>query len=220
VPTATTAPTATAIPPTATALPPRLNVPYTPEPAGSVAPVVIQRTPETGERLNPNGSIELVFDRPMNQASVEAAFTVQPAVKGSVSWSDTRTFVFKPSQAFPRNAVIDVALTQAASASDGASLRQPYQFRFATQGNLEVGQTIPADGAQDVDPETVVTMLFNHPVIPLTTLNEQAGLPQPLTFDPPIDGKAEWLNTSVLVFRPTHPLPGGATFTGDFGARG
>jgi hypothetical protein len=135
-----------------------------------------------------------------------------------MTWTDARTFVFKPAAALPRDTVIDVALTQSANASDGAALREPYQFRFVTQGNLEVGQTIPASGAQDIDPVTVITVLFNRPVVPLTTLNEQSTLPQPRSFDPPIDGHAEWLNTSILAFRPSHPLPGGTTYTGHLSA--
>ena len=37
--------------------------PYTPPPPGTVSPVVIQRTPERGEELPPDGVIQLVFDR-------------------------------------------------------------------------------------------------------------------------------------------------------------
>ncbi len=211
--TPTPPPTSTPVPPTATALTPPLSVPYTPGPQDAAAPIVVQRTPEAGERLNPDGAIELVFDRPMNQASVANAFTLRPALQGSIDWMNERTFVFKPAEPLPRNTVIDVALTQSASASDGTTLREPYQFRFVTQGNLEVGQTIPASGAQEIDPETVITVIFNRPVVPLTTLNEQSALPQPLSFDPPIEGEPEWLNTSVLAFRPKQPLPGGTTYT-------
>ncbi len=211
-------PTATPIPPTATALPPAINLPYTPVPLSVVSPIVIQHTPETGERLNPAGAIQIVFDRAMDQKSVEAAFRTQPAVKGSFAWADARTLSFQPAAALPRNTIMDVALTQEARAADGAALRNPYQFRFATQGNLEVGQTIPAGGTSDAYPDTIITVLFNHPVVPLTTLNEQSSLPQPLSFDPPIAGKAEWLNTSILVFRPEQPLPGGTTYTGRIAA--
>ena len=215
---ATTVPTATSIPPTATPLPPRLNLPYTPVPLSVLSPIVVQHTPETGERLSPDGSIALVFDRAMDQKSVESAFQLQPAVSGKVEWSDARTFLFKPASPLPRNTVVDVALGQAARAADGAVLRAPYQFRFITQGNLEVGQTIPASDAREVDPETIITVLFNRPVVPLTTLNEQAGLPQPLSFTPALEGQAEWLNTSILVFRPARPLPGGVAFTGHIAA--
>ena len=82
---------------------------------------------------------------------------------------------------------------------DGARLSAPYQFRLTTQGNLEVGQTIPTDGANEVDPDTRITVLFNRPVVPLTTIAQQANLPQPLTCTPAIEGAQEWLHACCLM---------------------
>ena len=212
-PTPAPLPTPTAIPPTPTSLPEKIVVPFIPQPQDQVAPVVIFRSPESGERLSPDGSIELVFDRAMDQASVATALQIQPAVNGALTWKDERTLSFQPADALPRNTVFDVALTQDAKATDGSRLGAPYQFRLTTQGNLEVGQTIPENGATDIDPDTRITVLFNRPVVPLTTLNQQAGLPQPLNCSPAVDGKAEWLNTSILVLEPTRPFPGGTQFT-------
>ncbi len=218
-------PTATPMPPTRqipdtpqpatpSPLPPRPNVRFEPQPAGVVAPIVVQRLPEAGERLRPNGVIELTFDRAMNQDSVATALKLQPAVQGAITWKNARTLSFTPAQALPRDTIIDIALTQEAKAADGAALAAPYLFRLATQGFLEVGQTIPANEAPEVQPDTIITVLFNKPVVPLTTLAQQDTLPNPVSFDPPLDGKAEWLNTSVLVFRPSKPLAGGTTYTG------
>ena len=143
-PTPAPLPTPTAIPPTPTPLPERIVVPYIPQPQDQVAPVVILRSPEAGERLSPSGNIELVFDRAMDQASVATALQIQPTVNGALTWKDERTVSFKPAEALPRDTVFDVALTQDAKATDGSRLSAPYQFRLTTQGNLEVGQTIPA----------------------------------------------------------------------------
>lgn len=211
-PARTPTPSPTPEPVAPTPLPPRPSVEFVAAPAGEASPVVIQRSPEAGERLAPQGAVRLVFDRAMDQASVATALRLQPVVAGALTWPDARTAVFTPDATLPLNTTYDVALTQQARAADGAALARPYQFRFVTQGNLEVGQTIPADQAQEIDPETLITVMFNRPVVPLTTLNQQAALPQPLSFNPPIEGEQEWLNTSVLVFRPARPLPGGAAF--------
>ena len=48
--------------PSASPAPPE-RLPYTPVPEGTVAPLVVQRTPARGEELQPGGAIELVFDR-------------------------------------------------------------------------------------------------------------------------------------------------------------
>ncbi len=70
-----------------------------------------------------------------------------------------------------------MVLAQGAKAQDGAPLNGAYQFRFATSGFLEVGQVIPADGAQDVQADSTITVMFNRPVVPLTSVEQQGSLP-------------------------------------------
>ncbi|MFN2108103.1 MAG: Ig-like domain-containing protein, partial [Anaerolineae bacterium] len=114
--------------------------------------------------------------------------------------------------ALPRDTVFDVILTQNASAETGELLREPYTFRFATAGYLEVAQVIPDPDTTDVETESTITVMFNRPVVPLTTLAQMENLPDPVTFDPEIKGSGEWLNTSIYVFTPEEPLAGGVTY--------
>ncbi len=217
-PSPTPAPSATATPrPTATPLPPKPVIPYTPVPADMLSPVVIQRSPKRGESLKPDGAIEIVFDKAMDQSAVARAFTLQKAgegapVKGELSWVDARTLRFKPAEALPRDTVFDVILTQNASAATGELLREPYTFRFATAGYLEVTQVIPDPDAADVETDSTITVMFNRPVVPLTTLAQMENLPDPVTFEPPINGRGEWVNTSIYIFKPAEPLAGGVTY--------
>lgn len=203
-----------ATPPTPAPGVPRLSLPYTPV-TGDAA-VIVDRSPEEGERLDPEGAISVSFDRPMNTRAVEAAFQTQPAVSGRFTWSDGgRKVAFKPATALARDAILDIGIDQSARGADGTALREPFVARFLMRGNLEVAQVIPADGSVDVVADIPITVLFNRPVVPLAIVSQGAGapsLPQPLSFEPPIEGKAEWLNTSILVFRPSRPLPGGTTY--------
>ena len=197
--------------------------PYTPPPRGTVSPVVVQRTPERGEELPPNGAIELVFDRAMDHASVEAAFRLSPEVKGDFAWTDERTVRFKPARDLKRDTEYQAALGPQAKAADGNPLDGAYRFRFRTVGYLAVAQVIPAPDTQDVEANSTVTVIFNRPVVPLTAVSDPgyANLPQPLTFDPAVEGSGEWLNTSIYVFTPQKPgfseetgfLKGGTTYT-------
>ena len=203
---------------TPTPLPPRPRVEVTPVPPDAVSPLVVQRYPRRGQELGPAEAIELVFDRPMAQTAA-GAFSLQTAaespqaIAGQVSWADARTLRFAPAEPLPRAATFDAILTQAATAEDGAPLAEPFTFRFNTAGYLEVGQVIPADGTVDVETDATITVMFNRPVVPLTSLNEAADFPEPLTFEPAIAGQGEWLNTSIYIFRPAKDLPGGVTFT-------
>ncbi len=189
--------------------------PYTPLPPGTVPVVVVQRTPERGEELPPDGSIELTFDRAMDKESVEKAFHITPQVAGELEWADERTVRFKPARDLKRDAEYYVTLESEAKATDGNPLDGAYRFRFHTVGYLEVSQVIPAPGSEDVEAGSTVTVIFNRPVVPLAAVSDptHADLPQPVTFDPPVEGSGEWLNTSIYVFTPAEPLAGGTTYT-------
>ncbi len=208
--------TATPRPPD-TPVPPRPVINYIPVPPDTLSPIIVQRSPQRGQALAPNGEIELIFDKPMDQQAVAKAFHVERAgtaevVAGTLAWPDTRTVQFKPETELVRGASYDVILTQDAQASSGEPLREPFAFRFATTGDLEVAQVMPEAGTAGVETDVVVTVIFNRPVVPLTTLAQMQAFPHPLSFDPPIAGSGEWLNTSIYIFTPDAPLAGGITY--------
>jgi uncharacterized protein YfaS (alpha-2-macroglobulin family) len=178
--------------------------------------VIIQRSPERGEELDPDGEIELVFDRAMDQEAVEAAFSLSPGIEGSFQWRDERTLSFKPSTALTRDAVYEVYLGADAKDTEGEPIDGAFYFQFRTIGYLEVTQVIPAPGTEETEAEGTITVMFNRPVVPLMAVSDPAygDLPNPVTFDPPIGGTGEWLNTSIYVFTPDETLAGGTAYTG------
>ena len=203
--------------PTPTPLPPTPEVRYTPVAAAAVSPIVVDRAPVRGAALRPEGAVEIIFDRPMDATTIQAAFVLQlaggKAVAGETTWPDDRTMRFQPAQALARNTAYDVVLTQDATDTNGTPLAAPHVFRFFTTGFLEVAQVIPDHGTTDVEPDSAITVMFNRPVVPMTTLGQQKDLPQPLALDPPIVGEGEWLNTSIYIFRPSGIMAGGTTYT-------
>lgn len=184
---------ATPAPPTAT--PPPL------------APRVRSVQPPRGEELAPGQPVQIVFDRPVDAASVE--MILDDDLQGDISVSgDTVSFqptAFKAGQRY-------VLQLDVAAASSG--LRSgPLRFPLLAQGYLQVANTTPGDGNETVATDTVISIAFNRPVTPLTSVGDAAGLPQPLTLEPAVAGTGEWLNTSIYLFRPDEPLLGGALYT-------
>ena len=213
-------PTAT-MTPQPTPIPTKPRPGYTPVPDTALSPQVIDQNPYPGQETAPESGIQLVFDRAMDRSAVESAFQMYPETKGRFAWEGDRTVVFTPSEKLSRAGVYDVVLDQRAKDANGAPLNQAYQFRFATAGYLEVAQVIPTQGTNDAEAATKITVMFNRPVVPLTNLAAMENFPQPVTLSingQAVAGKGEWLNTSVYVFTPASPLPGGVVINATVGA--
>ncbi|MEM6282299.1 MAG: Ig-like domain-containing protein, partial [Chloroflexota bacterium] len=81
------------------------------------------------------------------------------------------------------------------------------------ESNLLITEVLPADDTTEISTRTPITVVFNRPVVPLTILEERDQLPDPLTIQPAIAGKGEWINTSIYIFRPDVAMAGGTTYT-------
>jgi len=199
----------TSLTPTPTPTPP-------PEP---LPPQVIQTAPAQGEEQQLAAPLQLVFDQAMNAETVEAAFAIQPEIVGEFEWPTPRTLQFKPAgKGFERAMRYVVSITEEARSTENLPLDKPVQFRFDTVGFLAVGAVQPAEDATEVAADTAVTVLFNRPVVPLTAIDEQKDLPQPLTFDPPVRGTGEWLNTSIYLFTPDEGFAPATAYTAQVAA--
>ncbi len=187
--------------------------PTTP-PLPDTQPILLVRSPARGEETPLDRPIRLVFDQPMDRASVEAAFRIEPKVEGTFSWPDPVTLVFTPKGEWKRASRYRVYLDTTARSAKGLPLREEVEFTFATVGYLEVTQVIPEPNARDVAPDSAVTVMFNRPVVPLQLVSAPtADMPVPVVFDPPVEGSGEWVNTSIYVFRPKEGFIPGQTYT-------
>ena len=177
-----------------------------------IAPQVIDTVPVRGEELALNGTVQLDFDRPMDQSSVESAFKVSPAVKGTFTWTGEQSVTFKPSEPLQRATEYLFTLDNTAASSLGVPIKDTYTFKLRTLGFLRVAQVLPADGTKDIDDNPTITVIFNRPVVPLMPPVEMAKLPSLLTIVPEVEGEGTWLTTTIYTFKPKE-LQGGTTYT-------
>ncbi len=175
-----------------------------PQQQTTTPPIVLRSSPERGEEQPLDAPIELVFDQPMDRDSVERAFAIEPgaSVDGTFEWLDDQTVRFILTNGYERGERYRVRLVETAESATGVPLQRPFELRFSAAGFLEVTNVQPADGTSEVLPNTVVTVLFNRPVVPLNAIENLDSLPDPLTFVPPVTGEGEWLNTSIYAFTP------------------
>lgn len=165
-------------------------------------PLVLQTSPEAGQSLALSAPVEIVFDQPMDQASVAKAFSIEPVLLGELTWPNPTTVRFTPAKAYERNQRYKIAVTESAQSAAGVPLNRALGLSFNTVGYLEVTDVQPGADSTDIAPDTTVTVLFNRPVVALTAIENLAAQPQPLTFVPPVTGAGKWLNTSIYQFTP------------------
>ncbi|GAP62630.1 hypothetical protein ARMA_1053 [Ardenticatena maritima] len=164
-------------------------------------------------------SITVILSAPPDDPDAFAeAFSVRDAesgqeVEGVLAWETETRLVFTPTTALAPDTTYEIVIEPTGVAA--RSLAE-YRATFTTLSSLHVESVIPEPGTVDVptDPdETFIAVKFNHPVVPLVGIAQQAGLPVPLTIDPPLEGTGEWVSTSYFVFSPDEPLRIGQTYT-------
>lgn len=175
-------------------------------------PQVVFSDPLPGAQIELTTPILLRFDQTMDQDSVEAAWDIEPSVAGSFEWPTGDTLVFTPQGELERGQTYRVQLGDTAVSQNGLALEEPVSFDLQTVGFLQVSETLPAEGSRRVQADGAITVVFNKPVVPLTSTGQQANLPQPLTIEPPAEGQGEWVSTSIYRFVPEPAFAGATTY--------
>ncbi len=213
--TAVPQPTTVTAPPTAVPQPTADSLSAIDPAAIDWPPQLVYSSPAPGEEALLNGAITMRFDQPMNKTAVEAAFAITDEqgqrVSGEFTWTRDDTLVFTP-RSLKRQASYRVQISETASGANGRTLNAPITLQLQTVGYLQVSQTLPAGDSRDVDSDSAIVVFFNRPVVPLVSTAQQASLPQPLTFDPPISGQGEWVSSSIYRFVPAAPLDAATTY--------
>jgi alpha-2-macroglobulin len=180
----------------------------------ATGPRVVAQTPMDGQRLDLSSPIQIQFDSDMDQSKTGSSFSFFAnggTVPGQLAWEDARTLTFTPDSPLDPGTVYTATITEA-TAKDGTPAQDTIQLEFKTMETLTVAQVFPAQDTQEVDLNTSITVIFNHPVVPVTIVEEQSKLPQPLKFTPGVKGKGEWVNSSVYVFQPEEILLSGTSY--------
>lgn len=179
--------------------------------AGSQVVTLPRLFEQTAFSLSPEGSevsrlspVTVTFSKaPVGRETPAALLQVVPTPPGSYAWLSPKTLLFQPD--FPgllRGATYTAIVPQ----NDEAGVPQTVAKKFTVAGKLTIQQAIPGDGDTEVPLNAQVLLQFSRSVAPLTTLAAQPTQ-QVVTFDPPLHGKGEWLNTSIYRFIPSDLVP-------------
>jgi hypothetical protein len=116
---------------------------------GSLAvPNPVHMLPATGSANVPTGStLQLLFDQPMDRASVEGALSIDPPLAGTFEWSADNEVSFVPVQpGLLRGVAYTAVLSPSARSMSGTPIEKPLQWSFNTRDHhmvLATGNAVP-----------------------------------------------------------------------------
>jgi Tol biopolymer transport system component len=88
--------------------------------------------PEPGEGISIHGQIGVTFNQPMDPASVEAHFSIEPHIEGEFSW-DWNTLYFIPGEKLDPGQTYQVSIAPGAQAENGRKLRTPIEWQVTVR---------------------------------------------------------------------------------------
>ncbi len=154
-------------------------------------PVVLSTSPVNGDTsVDPRTAVGIHFSAPMDTASVRAAFSIAPAVTGSLSWDPDNTILtFTPVAPFPFPVNFTVKVdTNARSASgqpvDGTGVGTPghpfilgFRTKIVRLNPPVILSRFPDSAMTVATPYTTVNITFDEPLNPatVTTANFRIG---------------------------------------------
>jgi len=95
-------------------------------------PTITSRTPPSGGGWSIYKAITVTFNKVMNQASAERAFSTSPVTRGSFSWSGN-TMIYTPNPSLAYSTTYTVTVGTGAKDLAGNSLQLPYSWQFTTE---------------------------------------------------------------------------------------
>ena len=176
---------------------------------------VLSFTPDDGacgiSRVEP--SISVSFNRRMDKASAEDAFSLTRTingepVQGSFEW-DGNTLIFHPDGVLVNSRLYTARIGDGAKSASGKPLSAPVSWEFTAAPYPLITGVSPADGATGVSTGTTVEVSFDS-VMDRATAEAAFALTRK-SDGAPVAGSFGW-NGNTMVFTPSAPLDSGTVY--------
>jgi len=175
----------------------------------SLPPALVETDPPLGSVIGYQSPITFYFNQPVNKSSAEAALTGLPA--GTFTWNDDATLVFSPTQPYQPNATLNFSIANSIQSTNGFGMSASIDLAFTVADNLRATNFLPKPDAEDVNVNAAIVASFNQPVVALG--DASSSQPAAFTVQPPVKGRAEWINTSTYILYPDPAMAGGTQYT-------
>ncbi len=152
-------------------------------------------------KVSYNAPIQISFSQPMDRASVEKAFQIEPKIDGTFGWNNN-VLLFTPAQPFEIGDNYKVKIDSSAKSLFQKNLPTQYEENYAITIAPKVVVTTPAaDFENTVDVTQAITVAFDRPMTSLKSLDEAKPL-DGMKIEPSAPGRYKWLGTNTISFIP------------------
>ncbi len=156
------------------------------------------------DKISQHGAIIVNVPQGVPRESVQAKISFEPSIAGE--WVPSvlpDAVVYKPSTALELGMHYRVSLT-----TDTGVIKKD----FLVDEDPAVVSVFP-DATAEANLSSAITIVFNRPMVPLTTLSKLDTKNIPIIITPATPGKFKWISTRTLQFIPDKTLFGSAHYT-------
>jgi len=110
-------------------------------------PIIIEKFP-VGSNIPIITNISITFNNPMNQSTVENAFSISPSIKGEFTWNSNK-IIFNPNDDLSYNTKYTITIKRSAKDFNGNILKEIFSWNFTTEIEKKIEIDSDNDGYLD-----------------------------------------------------------------------
>lgn len=157
-----------------------------------------------------DSKIEIIFNKGVIKFLAEKSFNITPNIQGTLSWESDQKLIFTPKNKLDRATRYKVSFKGIVLSTFLIPLTGNATFSFETVGNPKVILASPQKEA--LEDMTPITVVFDRPMIALTSVANRAIKQPAFVITPEIKGEGRWLGTTAYQFRPSERFKRATTY--------
>ncbi|MBP6881471.1 MAG: Ig-like domain-containing protein [Candidatus Pacebacteria bacterium] len=161
------------------------------------------------EKISKSAVIPISVPEGVSEDIARASITFSPELEGDWTIEETESLiVFQPKK--PLRSGVYYAVNM-----DTGSVQLSGDFFVDEDPKIEA--IFPTEGGESHE-DSEITIVFNRPMVPLTTLTEQEKVELPINITPQTPGRFKWISTRNLQFIPETTLVPSSDYTVEIGS--
>lgn len=149
------------------------------------------------EKISKSAAIQINLPEGVDESLAQSSITFSPEVEGNWKIEDLdKVVIFEPKK--PLKSGVYYAVNM-----DTGSVQMSGDFYVDEDPKIEA--IFPSAGSESHE-DSEITIVFNRPMVPLTTLTVLDSIELPITITPETPGKFKWISTRNLQFIPETTL--------------